>query len=149
MLCFWLAKDYKEPEHGKQEEKTNSLSFETISPDIISLQENLEHLQINQNQLIALAMLIGTDYNIGGIKGIGKECHQACKKHGNDFETLFNETKWNDFDFEWKEVFDLIGNMPVNRDYKLEWGKIDEDKIKKVLMEHDSQKKESIYILAS
>ena len=50
--------------------KTNSLSFETISPDIISLQENLEHLQINQNQLIALAMLIGTDYNIGGIKGI-------------------------------------------------------------------------------
>ncbi|MEK6943098.1 MAG: flap endonuclease-1 [Nanoarchaeota archaeon] len=123
---------------GKRK-KTNSLSFETISPDIISLQENLEHLQINQNQLIALAMLIGTDYNIGGIKGIGpRNAIKLVKKHGNDFETLFNETKWNDFfDFEWKEVFDLIGNMPVNRDYKLEWGKIDEDKIKKVLMEHD------------
>ena len=36
-----------------------------------------------------------------------------------------------------RKFFDLIGNMPVNRDYKLEWGKIDEDKIKKVLMEHD------------
>ena len=123
---------------GKRK-KTSSLAFETISPDIISLQENLEHLQINQEQLIALAMLIGTDYNIGGIKGVGpRNAIKLVKKHGNDFETLFNETKWKDFfEFEWKEVFDLIGNMPVNKDYKLEWGKIDEDKIKKVLMAHD------------
>ena len=33
--------------------------------------ENLNTLGIDQDQLIALAMLVGTDYNKGGIKGIG------------------------------------------------------------------------------
>src|SRR3989338_8328753 len=53
---------------GKKKRK-DKLSYETINPDIIDLKDNLHHLEIKQEQLIALAMLIGTDYNSGGIKG--------------------------------------------------------------------------------
>ena len=124
---------------GKKK-KANKLSFETITPDIIDLKENLHHLGIKQEQLIALAMLIGTDYNAGGIKGIGpKTALKMVKEYGNNLEALFNNAKWDDFfEFSWQEVFDLIKHMPVNKHYHLKWKDIDEDKIMKLLVDkHD------------
>ncbi|MBI4143526.1 flap endonuclease-1 [Candidatus Woesearchaeota archaeon] len=115
----------------------NKLSYETINPDIITLADNLKHLDVSQDQLIALAMLIGTDYNSGGIKGIGpKTALKLVKQHGNNFEKLFSDAKWNGhFEFPWNEVFELIKTMPVNENYELEWNLIDEEKIKKILVD--------------
>ena len=124
---------------GKKK-NANKLSYEIIKPDLINLGENLNHLGINQEQLIVLAMLIGTDYNNDGIKGIGpKTALKSVKKYGTNFEALFNEVKWQDFfDFSWKEVFELIKNIPVNMDYVLEWSSIDEEKINELLVDkHD------------
>ena len=124
---------------GKKK-KTNKLAYETINSDLISLQENLNHLGITQDQLIALAMLIGTDFNAGGIKGIGpKTALKLVKQHGDNFNLMFNEAKWDDFfQFGWKEVFDVINYMPVTEDYKIEWKKVDEEKIMKLLVDdHD------------
>ena len=103
-------------------------------------EENLNHLGITQDQLIALAMLIGTDFNAGGIKGIGpKTALKLVKQHGDNFNLMFNEAKWDDFfQFGWKEVFDVINDMPVTEDYKIEWKKVDEEKIMKLLVDdHD------------
>ena len=47
------------------------LNYDLITPEIIFLDETLQNLQIDIDQLIVVAMLTGTDYNIGGIKGIG------------------------------------------------------------------------------
>ena len=93
-----------------RKKKANKLSYETIKPDLIVLEENLKHLGINQEQLIALAMLIGTDYNNGGIKGIGpKTALKLVKQYGNNFSALFSNAKWDEhFEFSWQEVFDLI-----------------------------------------
>ncbi len=124
---------------GKKK-KTNKLSYETINPDLINLEENLKHLGINQEQLIALAMLIGTDYNSGGIKGIGpKTALKMVKEYRNNFDNLFNAAKWdNFFDFSWHEVFDLIKNIPVNKNYHLKWKGIEEDKMIELLVDrHD------------
>ena len=124
---------------GKRK-KTNRLSYETVNPDLIILKDNLNHLGISQEQLIALAMLIGTDYNIGGIKGIGpKTALKMVREHGNNFDELFNEAKWDDFfEFSWQEVFDLFRNIPVNKSYHLKWKDIDKDKIMKLLVDgHD------------
>ncbi len=123
-----------------RKKKTNRLSYETISPDIISLEDNLKHLGISQEQLIVLAMLIGTDYNSGGIKGVGpKTALKMVNGYGNDFEALFKEAKWGDFfEFSWREVFDLIQNIPVNEKYELKWKEIDEDRVMRLLVdEHD------------
>ena len=43
---------------GRKKRK-DKLSYDIVSPDLIDLKENLHHLGINQEQLIALAMLIG------------------------------------------------------------------------------------------
>jgi len=52
---------------------------------------------------------------------------------------LFKEVKWDDFfGFSWEEVYDLIKKMPVTDDYSLEWGNVDAENIKKLLVDgHD------------
>ena len=89
---------------GKKK-KSNKLAYETIQPDLIVLEENLKHLGITREQLIALAMLVGTDFNLNGIKGIGpKNALKLVKKHDSNFELLFKEVKWNEFfDYPWED----------------------------------------------
>ena len=139
-LLFEATRIARNVNMAGKKKKANKLSFETINPDLIVLEDNLRHLGISQDQLVALAMLIGTDYNIGGIKGTGpKTALKLVKKHENNFDDLFKEAKWNEnFEFSWEEVFDLIKNIPVNEHYHLKWTEINEEKIMKLLVdEHD------------
>ena len=58
--------------------------FVYIQPELIELKEVLDHLQINQDQLIALGILVGTDYNPKGIPGIGpKKALNLVKQYNN------------------------------------------------------------------
>ena len=116
------------------------LSFQTVKPEIIDLQENLDSLGINNDELIVISILVGTDYNLGGVKGIGpKNALKLVKECRGDFEGLFKKVEWEKhFDFSWEEVFDLIKKMPVEKDYRLEWKPLDRKKIIKLLCEkHD------------
>lgn len=120
--------------------KGKTMGSMIVRPEIINLSENLNNLGIDQDQLIVLSMIIGTDYNLGGIKGIGpKNALKLVKKHKNDFDSLFEEVKWDDFfEFPWTEVYYLIKKLPVTDDYVLEWKDVDEGKIKELLVEkHD------------
>jgi len=120
---------------GKKKIKSNEL----IQPELINLNETLRDLGINQNQLIVLGMLIGTDYNLGGIKGIGAKNALKLVKKYDDFDKLFLDAKWGDyFDFDWKSVFDLFKNMPINKNYSIKFKEVDKEKIIKILVDkHD------------
>ena len=66
---------------------------------LIDLKKNLELLNINQFQLIDLAILIGTDY-FPGIKGIGpKTALELIKKYDNIETILMQRNKKFDFSF--------------------------------------------------
>lgn len=123
---------------GKRKQ-TNKLSYTTVKPEIIDLDDVLNSLTIDLDQLIAMAMLIGTDYNPGGIKGIGpKNALTLVKKHKKDFDSLFKEVKWNEFfDFEWTKVYELFKKMPVTDDYELKWKSINTKELKEFLLKHD------------
>lgn len=124
---------------GKRK-KPGAYAYEEVQPEVITLKDILKELNISQDQLIILGILVGTDYNIGGIKGIGpKKALKLIKEHGNDFDKVFDEVKWNEyFDFSWKKVFDLIKNMKVTDKYKPEWKPVDREKVIQVLVEeHD------------
>ena len=57
--------------------------FRPLTPEVLSLQHQLEHLAITHEQLIDLAILVGTDFNTG-IKGIGpKKALLLVRKHGH------------------------------------------------------------------
>jgi len=124
---------------GKRK-KVNAMAYETVKPELIELQEVLNQLSIDGDQLIVLAMLIGTDYNIGGVKGIGpKTALKLVTKFKKDFAGLFKEVKWDEYcDVQWEGVYDTIKNIEVTDKYKIEWGDVDKDKLIKLLVDkHD------------
>ena len=122
---------------SERRKSTNALAFSVVKPELVILSNVLHELSLNQEQLIALAMLIGTDYNPGGIKGIGPKKALALVRKHKDFDALFREANWA-FEHTWKEVFDTFRDIPVVTDYELEWKKVDRDKVMKLLVEeHD------------
>jgi len=117
--------------------KKNKVGYETVNPELIDLSQNLNNLGIDQDQLLTMAMIIGTDYNPGGIKGIGpKNALKLVKQHKSNLDSLFKETKWDDnFDFPWSEVYDLIKNLPTTNNYELKWNTINNENVKKMLVD--------------
>ncbi|MBI4447797.1 flap endonuclease-1 [Candidatus Woesearchaeota archaeon] len=118
-----------------EKRRLGSGSFVYISPEIIELKEVLGKLGITHDQLIVLGILIGTDFNIGGIKGIGPRKALQLVQSGKKFETIFKELN---ADFDWQEVFDLFKKIPTTEDYNLDFKKVDAQKIRELLIEeHD------------
>ena len=134
-LMFGVKRVIQNLTVSEKRKVANKLAYETVKPQIIDLEENLKNLGITNDQLIVVGMLVGTDYNIGGIKGIGpKNALKLVKQHGSDFDALFKQVEWEkSFDFSWKEVFDLIKHMPVTDDYKLVWKNPNKEKIIEIL----------------
>ncbi|MEK6863243.1 MAG: flap endonuclease-1 [Nanoarchaeota archaeon] len=121
--------------------KAGTFAYQKVNPEMISLQEVLDNLRLDLDQLIVLAILVGTDYNPGGVKGIGpKTGLKLLKEHGKNFEEIFRLAGWERHysELSWEKVFDTIKNIPVTDNYSLEWKKIDEQKLLKLLVEeHD------------
>ncbi len=105
-----------------------------ITPELLELKEVLKHLNLNQDQLIVLGILIGTDYATGGIKGIGPKTALKLVQQNKTFDKLFKELNP---DFNWKEIFATFKSMPIMKNYQLKWKEPDEDKIEKILLDHD------------
>lgn len=115
-------------------------SYVTVKPKLINISENLNNLGIDQDQLIILAILVGTDYNPGGIRGIGpKTALKLVRQHGQDFDNVFEEAGWDkNSDILWEEIYHLIKNMKVKDDYLMRWNSVDRDKLHEILVEkHD------------
>jgi flap endonuclease-1 len=94
-----------------------------VSPELIILDESLAGLGLDRDRLIALALLVGTDYNPGGVKGIGpKKALALVRKHGTDHAALFAEARWTDHcPLDWRELMTLIKTIPVTDGYALRW----------------------------
>ena len=122
---------------GKRK-KAGTLGYTVVKPEAIYLQDVLKHLSLNLDQLIVLAILVGTDYNPGGVKGIGpKTGLKLLKEHNNNFLKIFHAVEWDKhyLDISWQEIFDTIKNIPTTDDYKLEWKPLDEKKLHHLLVE--------------
>lgn len=116
-------------------------SYVLVKPEVIELKQTLNVLGIDRDQLIILAILIGTDYNIGGVKGIGPKNALRLVKQHKRFDDIFKEVK---ADFDWKSIYATIKNMPVIKDYKLKWTNFDEAKIRKILIDQHEFNQERV-----
>jgi len=122
-----------------RKKKPGQLAYITVRPELIELKDVLKSLSINQEQLVALAMLIGTDYNIGGIPGFGPKKSLKAVQNNKDFNKLFSDLKWTEhFKTPWEEVFDLLKNPAIEKKYELKWKVPDAKAVVKLLVEqHD------------
>lgn len=114
-----------------------------VKPEMIDLEKVLNSLEINLDQLICLGILVGTDYNPKGIPGIGqKKALQIVRQHKQPvliFKSVEEQIlSLNEEDrFDWKEIFELF-HKPNIEDVNFKFGKINEEKIKELLVKtHD------------
>lgn len=111
-----------------------SLAYVSVKPEIYLLDDILRELNITREQLVYLAMLVGTDYNPGGVRGIGAKKALKLVKEKKP-EELFID--WG-FDYPWQEVYDTIAKIPITDDYRLEWNSVDRERVIKLLVgKHD------------
>ncbi len=124
---------------GKRK-KAGKFAYTTVRPEVIELKEVLKHLRLNFDQLIILAILIGTDYNPGGLKGIGPKTALKMLHENGDFTELFRKAEWNKHypELSWEKIFSTIKEIPVTDDYKVGWKRIDDKKLFRLLVnEHE------------
>jgi flap endonuclease-1 len=120
--------------------KTTAGIYIEVNPEIIEFQDVLNKLQIDKDQLICLAILVGTDYNPGGIKGLGQkralEIVQKLKYPVAIFESIKNDKRY-EITFDWQEVFRQFHEYEVGNKEEPVFNSIDKEAIKKILLEND------------
>ncbi len=92
-----------------------------VVPEIMKLDHVLEALEITREQLIDVAILVGTDFNPEGVKGVGpKTALKLIKKHGS-IEEAMPSLQDAEFPVEPKRIREIFLNPKVTDNYKLEW----------------------------
>jgi flap endonuclease-1 len=87
----------------------------TVKPEIVELDQVLSRLGINQDQLIWIGILVGTDYNPGGVKGIGPKTALKIVKEKEIPERILSGIGW-DFRAKPEEILDFFRNPPVKEE---------------------------------
>ncbi|MCU0642572.1 MAG: flap endonuclease-1 [archaeon] len=120
-----------------RKKKTRS-GYIFIAPEMIEYEKVLNELGIDGDQLISLAILVGTDFNPGGVKGIGPKKALSLVKEKKYPVAIFKELEEQGrLDFKWQEVFEIFKKPNVTRE-KVSMPKISEAKIREILVErHD------------
>jgi len=96
-----------------------------VSPEIIRLEDLLGELGITREQLIDIAILVGTDYNPKGVRGIGpKRAYELIKRHGS-LEKALEFVKEAEFPVDPSEIKRIFLEPEVTDDYELRWSEPD------------------------
>lgn len=114
--------------------------YVTVSPEMVILEGVLSSLSITHDQLIALGILVGTDYNPGGIKGIGPKKALKLIKEKGSLDAALAGLEWP-FKIKAQEIFDFFKNPPTES-MDIEKQELQPDKILEMLCEERSFSRE-------
>jgi flap endonuclease-1 len=108
-----------------------------VKPEIIELQQVLKELELTREQLIMVGMLVGTDYNPDGVKGIGPKKAVELVKENKTLNKVLESVEWiSDVDPE--KIYNFFLKPPVSDEYDIEWKNPDKQEILRLMIEdHD------------
>lgn len=105
---------------GRRKLPSKNIYIEVI-PEVVELDQVLRECGITYEQLVDVGILIGTDFNPDGIKGLGpKTALKLIKEHGN-LENALPHLKNAEFPVEPRRIREIFLHPEVRDDYKLEW----------------------------
>ncbi len=109
-----------------------------IKPEVIELNSVLKALKLTREQLIDIAILLGTDYNPSGVKGVGpKTAYRLIRTYGS-LDKALKSLPGASFPEPPEKIKEFFLNPPVTDDYKIEWREPDLNELMEVLVrEHD------------
>jgi flap endonuclease-1 len=102
-----------------------------LRPELIVREELLRELGLRPEQLIDLAILVGTDFN-PGVKGIGPRRALALLRRHGRIEELPEEVRAR-LPPDWPAVREIYLHPPLKRGYELRWGRPDREGLEEFL----------------
>jgi flap endonuclease-1 len=97
-----------------------------VIPEVIELSKTLGQCELTREQLIDVGILIGTDFNPDGIKGLGpKTALKLIKQHGT-IENAMPYIKNASFPVEPNCIRKIFLHPEVTDNYKIDWREPDE-----------------------
>lgn len=110
-------------------------SFVYIAPEMIEYDATLTTLDLTGDQLICLAILVGSDFNPGGIKGIGPKKALALVKERKHPVAIFDAVieRHGALGFDWKVIFEIFKKPNVSN-VRVSFPKLDIVRVKDILV---------------
>jgi flap endonuclease-1 len=115
-----------------------------IEPELIELERVLVELGISREQLVDLGILIGTDFNPDGIKGIGPKKALKMLKETTSQQALENLLREAAAPNDFAEIRRIFLTPEVTEDYRLEWRSPDSNAVVKFLCNERDFSKERV-----
>lgn len=101
-----------------------------VVPEIVELEKVLRELDITYEQLVDIGILVGTDYNPEGVKGIGpKTALKLVKEHGNLEASLQTFLRGTEFPVDPKRIREIFLHPKITDNYCLKWREPDTENI--------------------
>lgn len=104
-----------------------------ITPELVELDKVLSSLKLSREQLIMVGILIGTDYNQGGVKGIGPKKAYKLVSEQRTFDAVFGSVSW-EHKASPREIFDFFMHAPAE-DIQPSNAKLEPDKLMRFLID--------------
>jgi flap endonuclease-1 len=92
-----------------------------VVPEVFTLDKVLKECGITHEQLIDVGILIGTDFNPGGIKGLGPKTALKLIKEYGTLENALPHIKNAEFPHPPQQIREIFMHPEVRSDYTLEW----------------------------
>jgi len=105
---------------GRRKLPSKNIYVEVI-PEVVDLQQTLTGCGITHEQLVDVGILIGTDFNPDGIRGLGpKTALKLIKEHGT-LENALPHIQNAGFPTEPSRIREIFLKPVVSNNYRLEW----------------------------
>jgi flap endonuclease-1 len=92
-----------------------------VEPEVIELEQVLKECGITHGQLIDVGILVGTDFNPEGIKGLGPKTALKLIKEYGSLENALPHIKNAEFPVEPQKIKEIFLHPKVTDNYKIEW----------------------------
>ncbi len=113
----------------------NKQAYTAVHPERIRLEPGLQKLGISREQLVDIAILIGTDFN-DGIKGYGPKKSLKLLKDKGTIENAFSSIPEVERNFTYDEiniVRKIFLEPTITKEYSLQWSKPDSSAVIRML----------------
>ncbi len=104
-------------------------AYVEVEPRVIELEKSLQVLSLTREQLVDVGILIGTDFNPDGVKGVGpKTAVKFIREHGNLEKVVLDNPEIKIYP-EFNSIRNVFLRPNVTADYSLKWSKPDVQKV--------------------
>ncbi len=116
----------------------------TVNVEVFHQHELLQALKLTKEQLVDMSILIGTDFNPDGVKGIGpKTAYKFITKHGTLEDVISNEESAV-LDVDIDAIRNIFLNPEINEDYTINFKPINVEGVTEFLCEERGFNKDRV-----